>query len=174
LPEEPLALVEIENFWAVHEVEAASVPRLTSWPELLSAARTSMGFLILSEEIVGHLRPCPFHAGVAQRIMQLLQILQDIARESHDDCSLNAAGLTIHQKHFVGEKASFTDESATNKGAFKNDMIFADPTDASASLFCSWHGKIKIGQYRIHFEWPRPRGQRQIKVVYIGPKITKH
>ena len=173
LPEEPLAVVEIKNFWVVHDIEAASVPRLSSWPGLLSSARTSMEFLILSEEINGHLRPCPFHAGVAQRIMQLLQILQDIARESHDDCSLNAAGLAICQKHFVGEKASFTDESRANKRDFENDMTFPDPTGGSTSLFCSWHGKIKIGQYRIHFEWPRPRGQRQIKVVYIGPKITK-
>ncbi len=55
----------------------------------------------------------------------------------------------------------------------KKDMTFTDPEDAQKGLFCSWHGKIKTPQIRIHFEWLRPKGQRSIKVAYIGPKITK-
>jgi hypothetical protein len=30
--------------------------------------------------------------------------------------------------------------------------------------------RIKLGQFRIHFEWPRPADQAYPKVVYIGPK----
>ncbi len=30
----------------------------------------------------------------------------------------------------------------------------------NGSLLCPWHGKIKTPQFRIHFEWPRPAGQR--------------
>lgn len=52
-------------------------------------------------------------------------------------------------------------------------MTFSDPSPTGKKLFCPWHGKIKTPQFRIHFEWPRPAGQREIKVVYIGPKITK-
>jgi hypothetical protein len=173
LPEEPLARVEITNCWTVDEFEVAVVLRPTSWRELLTAAQASMELLVLSDQIAEQLRPCPFHAGVAQRIMELLQILQDVATESHDDSSLNAAGLALHQRHFVGAAAAFTDESAANKIKSKAKMTFPDPAGGAAPLFCPWHGKSGIGTYRIHFQWPRPLGQREIKIVYIGPKITK-
>ncbi len=74
----------------------------------------------------------------------------------------------------MGDEALFTDESETNKRDFARELTFSDPSDPAQDLFCPWHGKVKFGgQYRIHVEWPRPRGQARIKVVYIGPKIAK-
>jgi len=29
------------------------------------------------------------------------------------------------------------------------------------------------GQFRIHFQWPKPKGQERLKIVYIGEKLTK-
>lgn len=173
LPEEPYAQVEISNFWTVDDLEAAAVVPPSSWSELLTTARASMRLLVFSDQIIEQLRPRPFHPGVARRIRELLQILEDPATETDEDFSLSAAGIALQQRHFVGEKASFSDESAANKTDFKRDLTFRDPAGGGEDLFCPWHGKIKIGQYRIHFEWPRPKGQRQIKVVYIGPKKTK-
>jgi hypothetical protein len=173
LPEDPLGTWDVTNVWTVQDVEkAAFVPPL-SWAELLVAAKETLNLLLVSADVVKQLRPSPFHGGVASRILELLKILQGMAAETRDDGSLTDAGLELLQMHFVGAKASFTDESTDNKRMFENEMTFPDPSNPSAFLFCTWHGRVKIGQFRIHFEWPRPKGQRQIKVVYIGPKITK-
>ena len=140
---------------------------------MLQQCRTALGLLIFSDDIINQLRSYPFHDGVAGRINDLLGILQILAVETREDSSFTDEGLRLYQMHFVGEKASFTDESDGNKRDFKSEMTFPDPTVSIERLFCPWHGKVKIGQYRIHFEWPRPRGQRRLKVVYIGPKITR-
>jgi hypothetical protein len=91
----------------------------------------------------------------------------------NEDGCLDDLGLDLLQKHFVGEKAWFSDESDENKARFKDEMTFPDPEDSSCSLRCYWHGKIKTPQYRIHFEWPVPPPFRRIKIAYIGPKIAK-
>jgi hypothetical protein len=103
----------------------------------------------------------------------LLGVLQNLCRETQEG-ALTAAGLELYNKFFAGQKAPFSDESDANKNDFAQELTFRDPADAGKMLFCSWHGKVKFGsQYRMHFEWPRPAGQFSIKVVYIGPKITK-
>lgn len=173
LQEEPLGQVDIVNVWTLDDVEAAAFVRPSSWPDLFSVASATFDLLIFSREIPEQLRACPFHAGVAERILELLKILQFLASKTRDDSSLDEEGLAVHQKHFVGDKAQFSDESDDNKRTFCSQLTFSDPLNESKNLFCPWHGKVKIGQYRLHFEWPRPKGQRQIKVVYIGPKITK-
>jgi hypothetical protein len=52
-------------------------------------------------------------------------------------------------------------------------MSFVDPENPAKKFFCPWHGKIQTPQFRIHFEWPIPAHQQRLKVLYIGPKITK-
>ncbi|MFN0043644.1 MAG: hypothetical protein ACKVSF_10595, partial [Alphaproteobacteria bacterium] len=79
----------------------------------------------------------------------------------------------LRQQHFVGDRARFSDESARNKVEFSAAMTFVDPDNANRRIFCPWHGKIQTPQFRIHFEWPVPVGQQLLKVLYIGPKITK-
>jgi len=51
-------------------------------------------------------------------------------------------------------------------------MTFPDPDVQGETLFCSWHGKVKTPQYRIHFSWPVTAAS-PVYVVYVGPKITK-
>ena len=128
--------------------------------------------MILSGEIADQLAPVPFHSGVAEKFLLLLRVLQKLTDETREG-ALTEAGLELRTAFFTGEKALFTDESDANKRDFARELTFADPSDPTQELFCPWHGKVKFGsQYRIHFEWPRPRGQTRIKVVYIGPKIT--
>jgi hypothetical protein len=62
----------------------------------------------------------------------------------------------------------------TINAIFKYELSFPDPDNNANKPDCTWHGKVKIAQFRIHFEWPRPVDQPYPKVVYIGPKITKH
>jgi hypothetical protein len=46
-------------------------------------------------------------------------------------------------------------------------LEFANPDNPQVTLFCPWHGKVKKGQFRIHFEWPRPKNQKHMK-AYKG------
>jgi hypothetical protein len=172
LPEDPLGVVQVPNFWRTLDVEAYAFDPVASWSSMWEWVRGNLEHLVLPADLPPRLRAAPFHLGVAERTLQLLRILNDIATETLDDSALTPLGLEIYQKHFVGGKASFTDESDSNKNSFQTEMTFRDPSDIGEKLFCPWHGKVKIGQFRIHFEWQRPKGQREIKVVYIGPKIT--
>jgi len=174
LPEEPLGEVAIPHAWKVADLAAFAGPSAASWTEVLDTARAQMNLLIFSAEIAQQLKASPFHSGIASRILELLQVLQALATETSEDSSLTPVGMELRQKHFVGTKAAFTDESKSNKDDFSNELKFYDPSNSAVKFSCPWHGKVKQGQFRIHFEWPRPVGQREFKVVYIGPKITKH
>ena len=174
LPEEVLNEILVRNVTDVEEIAAEPDTPPVSWEDMLGKASLKFRRLIFSEQIAAQLRPSPFHVGVARRSTELLGILDEIAVHTLDDGSLVERGLEILQMHFVGEKAAFTDESPGNKRDFENEMTFDDPSQRESSLFCPWHGKVKIGQFRIHFEWPRPVDQKVVKVLYIGPKITKH
>ena len=104
----------------------------------------------------------PFSSLVTKRIFELLDVLNCIVNETDGSGGVSEAGLQILNDHFVGEKAWFTDESDTNKRAFKYAMTFPDMNNPDGEkLFCPWHGKIKTPQIRIHFEWPRPKGQKR-------------
>jgi len=141
---------------------------------LLDIVASELKALVLSHEIADQLSPVPFHSGVAEKFLQLLRVLQTLSDETNAG-ALSHAGLEVYNKFFTGTKPLFADESEGNKRAFAQELTFPDPTSPGDYLFCPWHGKLKFGsQYRIHFEWPRPKGQTEIKVVYIGPKITKH
>lgn len=172
LEEAPITAVEIPNYWATEALERAvdSTPR--NWNELLDRARARFNLLMIYPEVENSLHGQPFHNGIAERVFVLLEILQTLAQETNGDGSFTAAGLELWQMHSVGGKALLTDESESNKRDFEQDLTFRDP-HSGAPVFCPWHGKIKPNQFRIHFEWPRPRNQRFIKIFYIGPKITK-
>ena len=174
LQEQPLGSYDVDNCWDSQDIEAAAIRSIKSWPEMLEVAVADQNGVILSGEIADQLAPVPFHSGVAQKFLLLLRVLETLTHETQEG-ALTAVGLELLNTFFTGEKALFTDESDANKRDFVHELTFPDPSDGTRNLFCPWHGKVKFGsQYRIHFEWPRPRGQTQIKVVYIGPKITKH
>ena len=52
--------------------------------------------------------------------------------------------------------------------------MFADPEIEGREIFAHWHGKIKHRYFRMHFEWPVPRQATLLKVLYLGPKLTKN
>lgn len=173
LLDEPIGWVEIDNVWAVDELEAGAEAEPQSWKAMMELAQRRMDRLVFARDILSQLRPTPFYGGISERVLELLSVLQTIVLETNDDSSLTERGMEAYQCHFVGEKAWFSDESGSNKRRFKDELTFEDPSMQGRNLFCPWHGKVKVGQFRIHFEWPRPVGQKGIKVVYIGSKITK-
>jgi hypothetical protein len=174
LPEQPLGSYDVDNCWNSQDIETTAIRSPKSWTDMLEIAAAEMVGLILSGEIADQLAPVPFHSGVAEKFLTLLRVLQKLTAETREG-ALTPAGLELLNNFFTGKKALFTDESDSNKRDFERQLTFPDPSGSAHPLFCPWHGKVKFGsQYRIHFEWPRPEGQTRIKVVYIGPKITKH
>lgn len=175
LIEAPIAIVNIGNHWKVEQlVVAAQSSRIYhSWPDVYCEIKSRFDGLIITENVIEALLATPFSEQVTKRIFELLRVLNCLVTESDENGELSQAGKALLADHFVGEKAWFTDESRGNKDNFKKKLTFSDPDDATKKIFCSWHGKIKTPQIRIHFQWPRPARQKEVKVVYIGPKITK-
>jgi hypothetical protein len=173
LPDDSITVVPVSNFWDLTDLEQAASRAPTSWDDMLLNARNRMPLLHLSDQLPAQLQPHPFGRAIAERTLDLLWILQCIAEATQEDGSRTGEGKRLYELHFIGAKPQFTDESDDNKRNFRSELTFRDPDDPAQSLFCPWHGKVKVGQYRIHFEWPRPIKQRHIKILYIGPKITK-
>ena len=71
------------------------------------------------------------------------------------------------------DRALFSGESAGNQDTFRAQMTFPDPDDADKNIFAHWHGKISHRFFRLHFEWPVPAKEKHMKILYLGPKITK-
>ena len=82
-------------------------------------------------------------------------------------------GQEAYDIHFVSERPHFIPESDSNRRNFKSGLTFQDPSNPSQNLFCHWHARIDLQAFRIHFEWQRPAGQREIKICYVGYKITR-
>lgn len=175
-PDQPLAEVLVPN---LHDLSAAKAvadaadPEPRSWGELLDISRRRFGRLLIGRHCDEVLAPLPFYSTVARRTLELLRVLDALMEQIDTEGALTAPGKALRQDHFVGGKAWFTGESDENQRLFAAEMTFPDPDDPSRRIQCFWHGKIKTPQFRIHFEWPLPTGARTLKVVYIGPKISK-
>lgn len=175
LPEVPIIIIKIDNHWKTTQLEE-SIQSLTiyrCWDDVRTEIPRRFHGLILPNNVMKALLPTPFSEQVTGRIFELLHVLNNLVLETKENGKLSPTGKMLHSNHFVGKKAWFTDESSGNKIRFKQEMTFPDPDNVGDKIFCPWHGKIKTPQIRIHFQWPCPVGQKRIKVVYIGPKITK-
>jgi len=173
-PEEPFGTYDVTNCWDVGAFPTATGGQLRSWEEMLTRAGDTMPGLVLSEEIANQLAPRPFDPGAAEHMLSLLGVLQTFTEETTEGGEWTPAGMELYQRYCMRQGARISDSSDPEKLAFRNQMTFPDPSHPGRRLFCPWHAKLNYGaQYRIHFEWKRPAGQREIKVVYIGSKITR-
>lgn len=165
---------DVDNVWDVCDVgeklKALVVPP-ASWEEMLKVSIDSFKYLAFLSEPHLDLIATPFSRGASERIYLLLGVLNKIAQNTNDDGSRNEAAKNLYETFFVGEKPAFTDESDSNKKEFKKELTFVNSD--GEGVFAPWHGKINSPKIRIHFEWPRPINQKIIKVLFIGPKITK-
>ncbi len=173
--EEPIQTVRIINHWDVAQIREAlrDAKEYHNWTDVYEECTHRYDGLIFSKDAADPMKSEPFNQHVAESIFERLRILNELVENTDDSGGFTEAGVELYNNHFVGGKAWFTDESDQNKRRFKKEMTFADPTAPSHMIFCPWHGKVKTPQLRIHFQWPPETGQREIKVVYIGPKITK-
>lgn len=170
-----LTQIEIDNCWDVQQLAIAIQGQKTykSWQDVDQEIRSRFVNLKISDNATAPLRPVPYYKSATDRIFELLGVLDRLVAETDTKGALSVAGKRLLSEHFTGGKAWFTDESDTNKRKFKQEMTFIDPDNPTQTIFCGWHGKIKTPQLRIHFQWPCPASETAIKIVYIGPKITK-
>jgi hypothetical protein len=167
--------VSLDNFWELgalsSHLEACARP-FTEWTQMFEWALRSCEHLIFSHDVIEDILHEPFSLAAARELQTLLRVLNEVSG-CHDAASaLNARGRELIELWFRGHHARFTDESDKNIEDFTSELTFKHPTSDSKVL-CSWHGKVRLGrQYRIHFQWPKPAGDR-LWVSYIGPKITK-
>lgn len=176
LSEAPIGHISIPNVWKVSRLEErireiSAEPR--DWDELIQVCRSRFATLIIPDSVLNRMKRETFYPVVSRKVLVLLEILHSVMIGRSAQGELNADARSLRQKHFQGKKALFTDETDGNKHKFKNEMTFPDPENSANRLFCTWHGKIKPQQFRIHFEWPVPQGQARLKILYIGPKISK-
>ncbi len=107
----------------------------------------------------------PFSDGAVRELLRRLDVLNRFAGLRDG----TRKKRQLREKHFVGRKAWFSDSSDDEKVKFGQKMTFRHPDKPGETLFCPWHGKVKIQQLRIHFSWP----ETPIYVVYIGQKLTR-
>ena len=167
--------VEVLNYWDPDELEAAlesaSVPP-GSWKELGTVARSRCPDLTFADDSFDPLEGHPFGKGAAQQILSRFNVLQELKNRFDEHGRRTPEGHTLYRTHFTGDNAWFSDSSDREKSEFREDLTFSDPTRVEESLFCTWHGKVRRLQLRIHFSWPI-RANEPLCIVYIGPKITK-
>lgn len=167
---------DIKNIWDISTLEAtisSSKPEPQNWNEFLKDIQSQFSeTLIISDSACDDLNSTPFSLYVVRRSFDLLHVLSKLVACRDATGAWTPEGQKLYNLHFQGKKSWFSDESDSNKIKFRQEMTFPDPERPEERLFCPMHGKIKNPQTRIHFVWPIPPRQK-LKVVYIGPKITK-
>jgi hypothetical protein len=169
------AAVDVWNFWEPVAVEAyfAANPRaLVSWTALEELSISRFAHLRFARNAFEPLHPQPFQQAVAERILIRLEVLHKLKQCFDEDGSRTKDGHALYQQHFTGDNGWFSDSSDDEKADYRNELTFPHPDAPGENLFCTWHGKVKSPQYRIHFSWP-VTARSPVYVVYVGPKITK-
>lgn len=173
LLEEPVGKTSIINLYSLDQIpkpKAKAERPPESWKQFIDFAVEKFDLLqIDTRNCLEALEKHPFNMNVVRRSQALMGVLNEIAAGIDDVGALSAGAIAIMTKHFQGEKSWFSDEEPSNPEVF----WFYDNSNNRSRIYCSWHGKIKTPQFRIHFQWPIPVGQKFIKVLYIGEKLTK-
>ena len=172
-PEDPRTALENWRDPAALEngLRGAARP-VRSWQDLRNVSVRRFTCLTFAGDAFRPLDGTPFSASASKRILMLLDILDRLARAFDSSGRRTPEGNRLHQDHFRGRNALFSDSSPTEKHDFHNELTFPDPDNAGGSLFCSWHGKVRSPALRLHFSWSFRSGE-PVCVVYVGPKITR-
>jgi hypothetical protein len=178
LVEERLGQYPVTNVWTVADLVQLALsagPSIASWRALVEAARVRFPHLVIPDSVYENpnLSREPFEISIGDRALELLGYLNEYTKDRGVGGAEGPIARSIIAKHFVGERALFSGESPSNQRAFRRELTFVDPLSPSQSIFAHWHGKISHRFFRIHFEWPLSAERTELKVVYLGPKLTK-
>ena len=165
----------LENWWDADTLDdslRSAAPLIQTWDDLREASALRFESLTFSRDCFEPLAGVPFAKSAAERFLVLLNILERLSLAFDASGSRSPEGHRIYRDHFTGDNALFSDSSDTEKNRFRNESTFSHPNAAGPSLFCTWHGKVRLGMLRLHYSWSGKAGE-PIYVVYTGPKITK-
>lgn len=155
---------------SLEEKVKSSEKNIESWRQLEEVAKKVFLNIEFTEDCFVHLNRIPFYKAASKSIMEKLRVLDEIKNCFDESGGFTQEGNEIYQKHFIGEKAWFSDSSGAEKRDFSNEMTFKIKEEDNR--FCPWHGKVKTPQIRIHFTYPIEH-QSPLYIVYVGEKITK-
>lgn len=167
--------VAVENWWDASTLEKRlqeTAPPIKSWNNLRNRATKQFTRLTFTDDCFAPLDGHSFKKCEVDRFIKLFSILDQFAQSFDENGERTPKGQEIYQQHFTGENALFSDSSETEKKKFRKDLTFPHPNKPGKSLSCTWHGKVRHGNLRLHFSWPIQAG-KPVYIVYAGPKITK-
>ncbi len=171
-----LGRYEVENLWTLDQLATYAIDceaPVTSWKGLVESARQRFPWLLIPDSVYQRLAREPFNAAIRDRTFALLGHLNLYMSDRLPSGGEGEAARSVIDNFFTGERALFTGESVSNQHDFAQELTFPDPSAANRTIFAHWHGKISYRVFRMHFEWPVPSGSRRLKVLYLGPKLTK-
>jgi hypothetical protein len=165
-------------FWTLDELSRSALsagPPINSWRAFVIAARERFPRLLIHDSVHENamLMREPFEAVIRDRVLILLGHLDKYTTGRGEGGTENIDAQQIIRDFFAGERALFTGESPTNQRRFASELTFSDPYIPGHLIFAHWHGKISHRFFRMHFEWPVPPDARHLKILYLGPKLTK-
>jgi len=166
--------ISIENFTDEKSLvrwSERNEPPLANWLDLIPWCGRRCSGIRIARSAPSSLNGIPFIAASAERIQELLLVLNTLAVETTKE-GMTAAGQAMYQAHFARKNAHFSDSSDTEKAEFRSELTFPDPRKSDQTVFATWHGKIRTGVLRLHYIHEFIAGE-PVHVVYIGPKITK-
>ncbi|HBM13260.1 MAG TPA: hypothetical protein DD390_11250 [Rhodospirillaceae bacterium] len=175
--EEPFGTYSVENFWDVDDAIAAIMEwekPANNWQEMIEIARVRFPNVLLPDTLYRDVRIArePFSAVIRDQFYVLLGFLNEYMKGRDENGQEGPRSRAILKEHFKGRRALFSPESSSNKDDFRTEMTFPNP-DGAGMIFAHWHGKISHRFFRMHFEWPTPAATDKVKVLYVGPKLTK-
>ena len=172
----PIATYDIENY---HDADALLTAALdaeepaTSWKETVLTAKRRFPNLELPDALFQNPKLVrePFDSVIRDQFYRLLGILDDYMGDRDENGAAGDKATEIYNLHFENDR-DFVPESPSNRREFKDALTFPNPS-GGADIFAHWHGRISHRFYRVHFEWPVPTNERKLKILYLGPKLTK-
>ena len=169
--------VDVENYWERGPLQRAledTAPPMKTWRDLEEVARRQYTALTFAENAFEPIYRHPFVSSAAEKILLVLSVLYNLKNSFNEQDGLTSEGKALHNLHFFGDKALFSDSSDTEKAQFQQELRFPNPSKAGGRLFCTWHGKVKSTvPIRVHYHWRPISANEPVYVVYVGPKITK-
>jgi hypothetical protein len=175
LKEEVLGNYEVENLWSMEQLllsAESSLPEPNNWKTAIGLLKHKHTKLVFADALLDQISQLPYNSTVYTRMGELCRVLEEYLGSRDLSGALTETTHELLHCHFHGEKAWFSDESDKDVNKFKDELTFLSVRDNKRKLF-RFHGKIKTPQVRVYFEWPIPPEQKDIQIVYFGPKITK-
>lgn len=169
--------VAVTNYWEKAKLSkalAATPVPVQSWTDLEVTARSRCSSLRFLPDSFKSLLGFPFNKAAAGSLLLRLNILQEFKNCFDENGERTSKGHDLYRDHFMGDRAWFSDSSASEKTNFEKELTFPHPDRKGDFLVCTWHGKVEARRLplRIHFSWP-VKANESLFIAYVGQKITK-